>query len=175
MTEVQSQVESYQRLKNWYWIPPCLTLSIIRYISRLKWSNPEKGIAPSPVPLCSSIRKGSLWVALNYRLQLYFYLLLPYFILKIQCVYIHTLPAIGLLGRVFANGPGDWGSITGWVISKLKKWYLISPCLTLSIIRYISSVKWSNQRKGVAPFPTPWCCSYWKGNLQVTLDYSCQL
>ena len=32
---VQSQVESYQRLKKWYLIPPCLTLSIIRYVSRI--------------------------------------------------------------------------------------------------------------------------------------------
>ena len=33
---VQSQVESYQRLKKWYLIPPCLTLSIIKYGSRVK-------------------------------------------------------------------------------------------------------------------------------------------
>ena len=42
--------ESYQRLKKWYLMPPCLTLSIIRYGSRVKWSNPGKGIAPSPTP-----------------------------------------------------------------------------------------------------------------------------
>ena len=58
---------------------------------------------------------------------------------------------------------------------RLKKWYLISPCLTLSIIRYVSRVKWSNPRKGVAPFPTARCSSYWKGNLHVTLDYGRQL
>ena len=29
-TRVQSQVKSYQRLKKWYLMPPCLTLSIIR-------------------------------------------------------------------------------------------------------------------------------------------------
>ena len=28
-TMVQSLVESYQRLKKWYLVPPCLTLSII--------------------------------------------------------------------------------------------------------------------------------------------------
>ena len=28
-------------------IPPCLTLSNIRYVSRVKWSNPGKGVAPS--------------------------------------------------------------------------------------------------------------------------------
>ena len=47
-TGVQLQVKLYQRLKNWYLMPPCLTLSIIRYASRIKWNNPvvlaiEKG------------------------------------------------------------------------------------------------------------------------------------
>ena len=41
---VQSQVESYQRLKKWYLISPGLTLSIIRYVSRVNWSNPRKGV-----------------------------------------------------------------------------------------------------------------------------------
>ena len=54
---VQSQVESYQRLKKWYLMPPCLTLSIIRYGSRVKWSNPGKGVAPSPTPRCSKLSK----------------------------------------------------------------------------------------------------------------------
>ena len=39
-TRVQSQVESYQRLKKWYLMAPCLTLNIIRYRSRVKLSNP---------------------------------------------------------------------------------------------------------------------------------------
>ena len=70
-TWVQSQVESYQRLKKWYLMPPCLTLSIIRYGSRVKWSNPGKGVASSPTPRCSSYRKGSLRVTLDYGRQLY--------------------------------------------------------------------------------------------------------
>ena len=41
-------------------MPPCLTLSVIRYRSRVKWSNPGKGVAPSLTPLCSSYRKGRL-------------------------------------------------------------------------------------------------------------------
>ena len=36
--------------KRWYLIPPHLTLNIIRYGSRVKSSNPEKGVAPSPTP-----------------------------------------------------------------------------------------------------------------------------
>ena len=47
---VQSQVKSYQRLKIWYLMPPCLTLSIIRCGSRVKWNNPENGVAASFTP-----------------------------------------------------------------------------------------------------------------------------
>ena len=72
-TGVQSQVEFYQRLKKWYVMPPCLTLSIIWSGSRLKWSNPGKEAASSPTPWCSSYWKGSLRVALNYSHQLYLY------------------------------------------------------------------------------------------------------
>ena len=62
---------------------------------------------------------------------------------------------IGIIVRVFANGPGDLGSILGRVIPKTqKKWYLIPPCLTLSIIRCVSRVKWNS--------PTPRCSSYRK-------------
>ena len=49
----------------WYLIPPCLPHSNIRYISRVKWSNPGKGVAPAPTPRCSSYLKGSLLVGLD--------------------------------------------------------------------------------------------------------------
>ena len=72
-TRVQSQVESYQRLKKWYLMIPCLTLSIIkRYGLRVKWSNPGKGVVPSPTSWCSSYWKGSLRITLDYDCQLYF-------------------------------------------------------------------------------------------------------
>ena len=74
-TGVQSQVKSYQRLKKWYLIPPCWTLSVIRYVSRVKWSKLGKGVAPSPTPRCSSYWKGSLRVALNYSCQVYLLLI----------------------------------------------------------------------------------------------------
>ena len=74
------------------------------------------------------------------------------------------------MSRVFANGQGNRGRF----IPKTQKWYLILPCLTLSIIRYASKVKWSNTRKGVALSPTPWCSSLWKGNYRVTHDYGRQ-
>ena len=37
-------------LEKWYLIPPCLTLSDIMYVTKVKWSNPGKGVAPSPTP-----------------------------------------------------------------------------------------------------------------------------
>ena len=61
-------------------------------------------------------------------------------------IYIYKVDwAIGLISRVFANG-----LIPVWVIQRLKKWFLMPPCLTLCIIR---------------------CSSYWKGSLWVTLNY----
>ena len=47
-------------------IPPCLTLSNIRYVSRVKWRNPGKGVTRSSTSRCSSYSKGSLLVALDY-------------------------------------------------------------------------------------------------------------
>ena len=67
-TWVQSQVASHQK---WYLIPPCVTLSNIRYVWRVKKSNPRKEVAPSPTPRCSSYWKASLLVALDYSRQLY--------------------------------------------------------------------------------------------------------
>ena len=61
------------------------------------------------------------------------------------------------------------------VILKTQKWYLMPPCLTLSIIRYGSRVKWSNPGKGAAPSPTSCCSSYWKWSLRVAHDYGRQL
>ena len=49
--------------------------------------------------------------------------------------------------RVFANGPGNQGSIPGQVIPKTQKWYLMPLYLTLSIIRYGSRVSGAIQGK----------------------------
>ena len=77
-TWVQSQVESYQRLKKWYLMPPCLTLSIIRYGSRIKWSNPGKWETPSPTPWWSSYRKGAFELlstnVANFTLYIHIYI-----------------------------------------------------------------------------------------------------
>ena len=83
-------------------------------------------------------------------------------------------PDIGIVVRVFSNAPGDLGSIPGRIIPKTQKMVFDASWFN-SIIRYVSRVKWSNSGKGVAPFPTPRCSSYWKERLGVTLDYGPQL
>ena len=104
----------------------CLTLSIIRYGSRVLWSNPGKGVEPSPTLWCSSYRKGSLPVTLDSGRQLYFtytfhpnmscqiYLLPRYETKKSQvllCVQVfynlsHLFTAIGLWRIFYANKIG---------------------------------------------------------------------
>ena len=84
-------------------------------------------------------------------------------------------PDIGIMVRVFANGPGDLGSIPGRVIPKTQKMVLDAILLNTQHYKVLSRVKWSNPGKGVAPSPTPWCSSNRKGILRVTFDYGCQI
>ena len=77
--------------------------------------------------------------------------------------------------RVFANGPGDLGSIPGRVIPMTQKMLLDAILLNTQHYKVLSRVKWSNPGKGVEPSPTPRCSSYRKGILRVTLDYGRQL
>ena len=70
-TRVQSLVESYQRLKKWYLMLPCLTQHYKVQI-KSKEEQSREGVAPSPTSWCSSYRKGSLRVTLDYGHQLYY-------------------------------------------------------------------------------------------------------
>ena len=88
----------------------------------------------------------------------FFFICLESFICKqLYCI---------IVGRVFANGLGDLGSIPGQVIPKTLKIVLDTTL--------VSRVKWNNLGKGVAPTWTPRCSNYWKGSLLVALDYSRQ-
>ena len=74
-----------------------------------------------------------------------------------------------IMVRVFGNGPEYWGSIPGWIILKTKKkWYFMPPYFQHYKVRFKGKVE---QSYGVAPSPIPWCSSYRKGSLRVTLDY----
>ena len=69
---------------------PCLKLNNIRYISKVKWSNPGKGVAPSLTPLCSSYWKGNLLVALDYGRQHYLLLLILFKIYEFNFIWDHV-------------------------------------------------------------------------------------
>ena len=62
----------------------------------------------------------------------------------------YTQTQIDLMVRVFANGPGNRGSIPDRVIPKTQKWNFIPPGLSLSIIRYGFMVSLTIQGKCVA-------------------------
>ena len=72
--------------------------------------------------------------------------------------------------RVFANGPGDRGSLPGRVILNTQKMVLDAPLLNTQHYKVQIKVKWSNLGEKVASFLTPWCCIYWKRSIRVVLD-----
>ena len=79
---------------------------------------------------------------------------------------------IHIIGCEFANGPEYWGLSHVVLFQRLEK--MVLDCLILGIMRYGSTVKWSNPGNGVVPSPRTLCRSCWNGSLQVTLDYSRQ-
>ena len=89
-------------------------------------------------------------------------------------IYIY-IPDIGLAVRVFANGPGDLGSIPGRVIPKTQKMVLDASLLNTQHYKVRIKGKVEQSREGVAPSPTLWCSSYRKRSLRVTLDNGRQL
>ena len=124
-------------------IPPCLTLRNIRYVSRVKWSNPGKGLVPSPTPRCSNYWKGSFLIPLDYGRQLYFLF-----------YYNWRYRLIGLVGRVFTNGPGDLGSIPGCVIPKTLKMVLDTSLLNTQQykVRIKSKGEQSMEKSSTLPY-----------------------
>ena len=76
---------------------------------------------------------------------------------------------------MFANGPGDLGSIPGRVIPKTQKMVLDASLLNTQHYKVRIKGKVEQSREGVAPSATHWCSSYRKGSFRVTLDYGRQL
>ena len=94
------------------------------------------------------------------------------------CVNVFRFNIISDIGQgvtVFANGPGDLGSIPGRVIPKTQKMVLDASLLNTQHYKVRIKGKVEQSREGVAPSPTHWCSSYRKGSLRVTLDYGRQL
>ena len=69
MTRVQSQIESYQRLKKWYLMPPYLTFSIIRYKLRVSGEIQGKEFRSLLHFGVVAIEKGAFRITLDKRLD----------------------------------------------------------------------------------------------------------
>ena len=61
---------------------------------------------------------------------------------------------IGLVGRVFANGPGDLGSTSGRVIPKIQKMVLDTSLLNTQHykVRFKSKVEQSREWSSILPY-----------------------
>ena len=68
--------------------------------------------------------------------------------------YIHTRQLVGLVGRVFANDPGDLGSIPGRVIPKTLKMVLHTSLLNTQQykVRIKGKVEQSKERSSALPY-----------------------
>ena len=85
-------------------------------------------------------------------------------------IYIYIYITFDILIRIFCNGPSEQGSIPGQVISQDQKTVLDASLLNTQNHKVRIKGKWSNPGKGVAPFPTPRCGSYWKWILKVAFE-----
>ena len=67
---------------------------------------------------------------------------------------MHFLVDIGLMSIVFANGPGDQGSIPDWVLPKTKKWYLMLALLNTQHYKVWikDNVEQSRERSSALPY-----------------------
>ena len=97
---------------------------------------------------------GGMWEKRNLLLRYFYY-----------CICYCDWP-IGIMVRVFANGPRHWGSILCQVIPKTQK--IVLDASLLNTQHYKIWIK----GKGVVPFFPPWCSNYWKESLWVALNYS---
>ena len=80
---------------------------------------------------------------------------------------------IGIIVRVFANGPGDWVQSQVGVIPKTEKMVIDDSLLNNQ--HYNLQIKGKVDQSWERSSAFPWCCSYQKGSLQVTLNYGRQL
>ena len=76
------------------------------------------------------------------------------------------IPDIGIIIRVFRETR---------VQSKVESYQRLKKMVLDATLLDTQHYKIRIKGKGVAPSPTPWCSSYRKGSLQVTLDKGRQL
>ena len=129
-TWVQSQVESCQRHKKWYLIPPCLTQHYKVCIKGKVEQSRGRSSFP-PTPRCSKLLKRE-----------------PSGHPQLQSPTLLTNLYINRVSRVFANGLGDQASIPVRVIPKIQIMVLDTSLLNTqhNKLRIKGKVKQSKER-----------------------------
>ena len=181
-------------LGNWYQQTNICFFTIIRFslLSRIKWPD----WIPKRVLWFRSVKANSdlcifHWFVCSSRSRLYSFQLIKYqspikstFVLVVYEIAIFAyfkcfIPLFtkftffsffGLVGRVFANGAGDWGSIPGRVIPKTFKMVLDTSLLNTQHNKVRIKGKFEQSRGGSSALSTPRCSSNWIGSLLVALD-----
>ena len=85
-------------------------------------------------------------------------------------IYFIIIINIIIMSRVFANGPGDRGSIPGRVIPKTFKMVLDTSLLNTQQYKVRIKRKLEQSREKSSASPTARCSSYWKVSLLVAID-----
>ena len=123
-------------------MPPSLTLSVIRWWSRVKRSNPWNGVAPSPTMRCSSYWKRSLRVTCNWSHQLYLY------------IYIYVSPSLCHAVRTDLLDPF---SPPVSIVHRFREGFQATTCMGTEMLyigynwsSYICSSMWSCPREYIA-------------------------
>ena len=121
-------------------IPPCLTLNIIRHVSRVKGSNPGKGVAPSSTPRCCIYWKWSLRVAFDYDYQLTYLDLHTISSVSTNNYFLdaHSVPQCFFLGWV-KHWIQPWCSLSAYLVSF---WFHCFLLLILFLFCFTKQLFW---------------------------------
>ena len=110
---------------------------------------------------------NELGLMVFYGIYILFLFIYIYIYIYIYCCVFNR--PIGLVVRVFANGPGDLGSIPGHVIPKTLKMVLDTSLLNTQRYKVHIKGKVEQSRERSSTSHTPRCRSYWKGSLLVAM------
>ena len=103
-----------------------------------------------------------IYIYLNMRVLVkYLYV----YVCENTCVYIYVYKRVHQWSR-------DWNSVPGQVIPKTQKMVHDAFLLKTQYYKIWIKGKWSNPGKETTSSSKPLCSSYWKGSLQVALDYN---
>ena len=137
-------------------MPLCLTLSIIRYRSRVKWRNPGKGVAPSPTLWCSSYQKWAFGLPLTMVANVtFFYININFlFVFVLECL-ICSMRAYYFLSKMFSIEKSiQICEALNFIEQKLSGPFWSMSGFTTGLLLLVCS--WSGRRRKLFPIVLNW-------------------